>query len=89
MTYVGIFEEAKKGRTIKKLRARVKDLLAINKEHQMMNGKLRSELEIERKNHTLTRESNDLLNRENGRLMKKLKCWKAKRKIGKKDAKSD
>jgi len=83
------FEEAKKGRTIKKLRARVKDLLAINKEHQMMNGKLRSELEIERKNHTLTREGNDLLNRENGRLMKKLKCWKAKRKIGKKDAKSD
>ncbi len=66
------FEEAKKGRTIKKLRARVKDLLAINKEHQMMNGKLRSELEIERKNHTLTREGNDLLNRENGRLMKKL-----------------
>jgi hypothetical protein len=50
---------------------------------------LRSELEIERKNHTLTREGNDLLNRENGRLMKKLKCWKAKRKIGKKDAKSD
>ena len=83
------FEEAKKGRIIKKLRARVKDLLAINKEHQMMNGKLRSELEIERKNHTLTREGNDLLNRENGRLMKKLKCWKAKRKIGKKDAKSD
>jgi hypothetical protein len=89
MTNVGIFEEAKKGRTIKKLRARVKDLLAINKEHQMMHGKLHSELEIERKNHTLTREGNDLLNRENGRLMKKLKCWKAKRKIGKKDAKSN
>jgi hypothetical protein len=46
--------------------------MQINKEHQMMNGKLRSELEIERKNHTLTREGNDLLNRENGRLMKKL-----------------
>ena len=98
MTNVGIFEEAKKGRTIKKLRARVKDLLAINKEHQMMNGKLRSELEIERKNHTLTREGevealkqqlhtdrekhekemalvredNQLLNMENGRMMKKL-----------------
>ena len=56
MTYVGIFEEAKKGRTIKKLKARIKDLMQINKEHQMMNGKLHSELEIERKNHTLTRE---------------------------------
>ena len=56
MTNVGIFEEAKQKKTIKKLKARVKDLLAINKEHQMMNGKLRSELEIERKNHTLTRE---------------------------------
>ncbi len=92
------FEEAKKGRTIKKLRARVKDLMQINKEHQMMNGKLRSELEIERKNHTLTREGevealkqqlhtdrekhekemalvredNQLLNMENGRMMKKL-----------------
>ena len=50
------FEEAKKGRTIKKLKARIKDLMQINKEHQMMNGKLHSELEIERKNHTLTRE---------------------------------
>ncbi len=56
MTYVGIFEEAKQKKTIKKLKARVKDLLQINKEHQMMNGKLHSELEIERKNHTLTRE---------------------------------
>ena len=72
MTHVGMFQEAKQAATIKKLKARVKVLMAINKEHQMMNGKLRSELEIERKNHTLTREGNDLLNRENGRLMKKL-----------------
>jgi len=51
---------------------RVEELNAINREHQMMNGKLRSELEIEKKNSTIMRESNDLLNRENGRLMKKL-----------------
>jgi len=56
MTHVGMFQEAKQAATIKKLKARVKVLMAINKEHQMMNGKLRSELEIERKNHTLTRE---------------------------------
>jgi hypothetical protein len=50
----------------------VEELNAITREHQMMNGKLRSELEIEKKNSTIMRESNDLLNRENGRLMKKL-----------------
>ena len=51
---------------------RVKELMEINKEHQQINGKLRSELEIEKKNHTLTREDNDLLNKEIGRLMNKL-----------------
>jgi hypothetical protein len=50
------------------------ELEEIEKEHQMMNGKLRSELEIEKKNSTIMRESNDLLNTENGRLMKKLAC---------------
>ena len=57
---------------MKALKARVKELLEINKDHQQINGKLNSELEIEKKNHTLTREDNDLLNKEIGRLMKKL-----------------
>lgn len=69
MTYKGIFEEAMQ---LKKLKKRVKNLMEINKEHQMINGKLRSELSIEKKNRDLCRESNDLLNRENGRMMKKL-----------------
>ena len=55
---------------------RVKDLMEINREHQMINGKLRSELEIERKNHTLTREGLELevrmKDKELGRMMKKL-----------------
>ncbi len=46
--------------------------MEINKEHQQMNGKLHSELEIEKKNHTITREDNDMLNKEIGRLMDKL-----------------
>ena len=46
--------------------------MEINKEHQTVNGKLRSELEIERKNHDLVREDNQLLNIELGRMMKKL-----------------
>ena len=69
MTYKGIFEEAMQ---LEKLKKRVKNLMEINKEHQMINGKLRSELSIEKKNHDLCRESIDLLNRENGRMMKKL-----------------
>ena len=57
---------------VKELKKRVKYLMALNREHQMINGKLRSELEIEKKNHTLTREDNDTLNMEIGRLMKKV-----------------
>ena len=73
MNYVGIFEEAK---LIKKLKARVKNLMAINQEHQTINGKLRSELEIEKKNHTLSVEGLELevrmKDKEIGRMMKKL-----------------
>jgi len=76
MTNKGMFDDAikleKQNRKIKKLNMRIKELMEINKEHQQMNGKLHSELEIEKKNHTLTREDNDMLNKEIGRLMKKL-----------------
>ena len=73
MTHVGMFEEA---RHIKKLKARVKNLMAINQEHQTINGKLRSELDIEKKNHTLSVEALELevrmKDKEIGRMMKKL-----------------
>ena len=76
MTNVGMFEETRQAATIKKLKARVKDLMAINQEHQTINGKLRSELEIEKKNHTLSVEALELevhlKDREIGRMMKKL-----------------
>ena len=71
-----MFEDAikleKMDRKIKRLNMRIKELMEINKEHQQMNGKLHSELEIEKKNHTITREDNDMLNKEIGRLMDKL-----------------
>ena len=57
---------------MKTAKKRIEELMEINKEHQQMNGKLYSELEIEKKNHTLTREDNDMLNKEIGRLMKKI-----------------
>ena len=76
-TNAGMFEEAinaeKQERKIKKLKDKIKDLININKEHQQINGKLRSELEIEKKNHDLVKEDNQLLNIEIGRMMKKLR----------------
>ena len=69
MTDVGMFSEGKK---IKRLKARVKDLMQINKEHQTINGKLHSELEIERKNSTLLREDIQSKDIEIGRMMEKL-----------------
>ena len=72
MTNAGMFNEPKLEVKVKKLKARIKDLMEINKDHQMFNGKLRSELSIEKKNHDLCREDNQLLNVEIGRMMKKL-----------------
>ena len=76
MTHVGMFDEVRQAATIKKLKKRIVELMEINREHQTINGKLRSELEIERKNHTLTREGLELevriKDREIGRMMKKL-----------------
>ena len=76
MTYKGIFEEAI---LIQKLKTRIKNLMAINKDHQQINGKLRSELSIEKKNHDLVKEEVQILNielkmkdKEIGRMMKKL-----------------
>jgi len=79
MTNVGMFIEAKLETKVKKLKARIKNLMEINKDHQMINGKLRSELSIEKKNHDLVKEEVQVLNielklkdKEIGRMMKKL-----------------
>ena len=76
MTNAGMFSEAKQSKQVKRLKARIKDLMKINQEHQTINGKLRSELDIEKKNHSLTREALELdvrmKDKELGRMMKKL-----------------
>ena len=76
MTNAGMFNEAKQSKQVKKFKARIKDLMKINQEHQTINGKLRSELDIEKKNHSLTREALELdvrmKDKELGRMMKKL-----------------
>ena len=76
MTHVGMFDEARQAATIKKLKKRIVELMEINKDHQTLNGKLRSELEIEKKNHSLSVEGLELevrmKDKEIGRMMKKL-----------------
>ena len=79
MTNAGMFTEPKLEAKVKKLKARIKSLMDINRDHQMLNGKLRSELSIEQKNHDLVKEEVEVLNlelkikdREIGRMMKKL-----------------
>ena len=51
---------------------RVEELNAITREHQMMNGKMHSEIEILKKNESLLREDLQAKDREIGRMMKKL-----------------
>tara|TARA_R100000306_G_C4242416_1_gene76371 strand:- start:73 stop:387 length:315 start_codon:yes stop_codon:yes gene_type:complete len=57
---------------MKALKARVKELMEINREHKMINGKLHSELEIEKKNNALLREDLQAKDLEIGRMMKKI-----------------
>ena len=79
MTNAGMFNEPRLEVKIKKLKTRIKNLMEINKDHQIINGKLRSELSIEQKNHDLVKEEVEILNlelklkeREIGRMYKKL-----------------
>ena len=61
MTYTGIFEEIKLANIIKKLKARIKELEAIEKSHKEMNGKLHQEIEQLKKDNTLLKEGNEAL----------------------------
>ena len=67
-----MFDEIKRIDEIKKLKKRVKELQEINKDHQKLNGKIRQELELEKKNHAITREDVQLKDLEIGRMMEKL-----------------
>ena len=55
-----------------KSQKRIEELMEINKEHQQVNGKQHSELEIEKKNNTLLREDLQSKDLEIGRMMKKI-----------------
>ena len=57
---------------MKALQKRVKELEEIEKSHKELNGKLRQELDLEKKNHAITREDVQAKDLELGRMMKKL-----------------
>ncbi len=72
MTNVGMFSEVRQKTIIKNLKARIKELIEINKSHKAMNGRLRKELYQDKKNHDITREDNQALNLLIKKLEKKL-----------------
>ena len=57
---------------MKALQKRVKELEEIEKSHKELNGKLREELYLEKKEHAFTIEDLQLKDMEIGRLMKKI-----------------
>jgi len=50
----------------------IANLEAIEKSHKKMNGKLREELDLEKKNHAIAKEDAQLKDIEIGRMMEKL-----------------
>ncbi len=83
MTHEGLFNEVKLGEQIKKLKKQLKDVKMqmtvdlkeareINKLHQELNGNLRQQLELEKKEHAITIEDVQAKDLEIGRMMKKL-----------------
>ena len=79
MTHDGLWNEVKLEKQVKFLQdkcrkagKRIKELEVIEKSHKELNGKLHQELELEKKNHAITREDVQLKDIEIGRMMKKL-----------------
>ena len=80
MTHEGLWNEVKLEKQVKFLQdkcrkagKRIKELEEIEKSHKEMNGKLYQELELEKKNHAITREDVQAKDLEIGRMMEKIR----------------
>ena len=80
MTHDGLWNELKLEKQVKFLQdkcrkagKRIKELEVIEKSHKEMNGELHQELELEKKNHAITREDVQLKDLEIGRMMEKIR----------------
>ena len=67
----GINFNSDKQKEINILEEKVKEAREINKLHQELNGELRQELDLEKKEHAFTKEDLQLKDMEIGRLMEK------------------
>ena len=62
MTYSGLFDEGKKEKQIAKLKKENKNLKEIDKEHQKLNGELRTEIEkLKKENEILYKKETTFL----------------------------
>ena len=72
MTIVNQFDQLEEHEKINKLKAQMKDLRLVNREHKKLVGNLYKEMDRLKKDMALVKEDNQLLNMELGRMMKKL-----------------
>ena len=72
MTIVGQFDRLDEHEKINKLKAEIKNLRSVSKDHKKLVGNLYKEIDRLSKDMALVKEDNQLLNIEIGRMMKKL-----------------
>ena len=72
MTIVNQFDQLEEHEKINKLKAQMKDLRLVNREHKKLVGNLYKEIDRLTRDMALVKEDNQLLNIEIGRMMKKL-----------------
>jgi len=71
-THSGMFDHLDEHEKINKLKAEIKNLKQMSKEHKKLVGKLYKETDWLRKEMALVKEDNQLLNMEIGRMMEKV-----------------
>ena len=72
ITHVGMFDQLDEHEKINKLKAEIKRLKIISKDHKKLVGNLYKEIDRLAKDMALVKEDNQLLNIEIGRLMEKI-----------------
>jgi len=71
-TNVGMFDQLDEHEKINKLKAEIKNLKKISKEHKILVGKQYKEIDRLSKDMALVKEDNQLLNMEIGRMFEKI-----------------
>ena len=72
MTIVGQFDQLEDHEKINKLKAQIKELKVVSKDHKKLVGNLYKEMDRLKKDMAVVKEDNQLLNIEIGRLIKKV-----------------